>query len=478
MSPAQPASPPRAATRVALLPALCIALALGAPGFAQTNTPAIPQLPLRPVIDFLPNTLDWRVADLTFETAARQLDAARAAAGLSLSGGGSYAYNARNVGGTVTDAGNLIVSVNASLTLLPWSPVFDGVRSAARNVQRAALDRADTRNTLALNATTLYYQTRVAVVDLELARANEDLAATQLRNAQVQLQNGQINRDAFAGVQRGVDNARANTLAVQNALQITRIGFFNAINQAPREVGLSDAPMEQALPAGALDVLVQSALSRRSDVLKARSRVDDATDALNNAGRDRWLPVANVNVGVGQFSSSQIQTGPSVNAGVNLQSGSVTSSLSVPLVTPTLPANQPSGTTFTLSAQVTVPVLAPGADARINTARSALETAQAALEATARGADLDVRSRYNDAQTAGARLTVARTALNAARQAFDTAQIRNTNGLNTAVDVETARIAARQAERDLENATVQQLLSVYRLQIALGTFALAPAAAQ
>lgn len=441
--------------------------------WAQQSASATPQLPLQPVINFLPNTLDWRVADLTLETASRQFDAARAAAGLSLSGGGSYAYNARNVGGTVTDAGNLVLSVNASLTVLPWSAVFDNVRATGRNLQRAALDRADTRNTLALNTVTLYFQTRVAIQDLEIARANEALAAQQLKNAQVQLQNGQINRDAFANVQRALDNAKANTLAVQNSLQITRIGFFNAINQPVQEVALSDAPAELPLPSGAVDALVQAALARRSDVLKARSRVDDASDALGSAQRDRWLPVANVNVGVGEFAG-QTQTGPNVSAGLNFQSGALTSSVSMPVVTPTVPSTTPTGTTFTLSAQFTVPVLAPGADARVATAQVALETARSALEATARGADLDVRQRYNDAVSAAARLTVARTGLQAARQALETAQVRNANGLNTALDVESARIAVRQAERDAENATLAQVVAVYRLQIALGTFALAP----
>lgn len=444
-----------------------LTLALCGAATAQTA----PQLPLQPVLEFMPNTLDWRVADLNLETAARQLDAARAAAGLNVAGGGRYDYSNRNVGGVNTDGGNLVVSVNASLTVLPWGPAFDAVRTATRSFERAALDRTDARNLIYLNAITLYYSTRIAIQDLELARASEALSATQLKNADAQLKNGVINRDAYLNIQRASEAARVATLTAKNALEITKIGFFNAINQPVRDdVVLATAPAALALPQGNLEALLSSALTRRSDVLKAKSRVDDAEDALKNASRDRLLPASSVSVGIGQFAG-QTQTGASVNAGLNLQSGVVTSSASLPVVYPALPPNAQIGTTFTLSAQLSLPLLAPSSDARIASAAASLESAKAGLESAQRGADLDMRQRYNDALSAGARLGVASIGAQNAKLAAATAQTRFEAGLNTALDVESAKLTQRQSERDLESAVAAQVNAVYRLQNALGIFA-------
>ena len=446
---------------------VALSLTLFSAAFAQTA----PQLPLQPVLEFMPNTLDWRVADLNLETAVRQLEAARAAAGLNVAGGGRYDYSNRNVGGVNTDGGNLVVSVNASLTVLPWGPAFDAVRTATRSFERAALDRTDARNLIYLNAITLYYSTRIAIQDLELARGSETLSATQLRNADAQLKNGVINRDAYLNIQRAFEAARVTTLTAKNALEITKIGFFNAINQPVRDdVVLVTAPVELALPQGSIETLVQTALTRRSDVLKAKSRVEDAEDALSNANRDRLLPASSVNVSIGQFAG-QTQTGASVSAGLNLQSGVVTSSASLPVVYPALPAGVQTGTTFTLSAQLSLPLLAPSSDARIASATASVESAKAGLESARRGADLDVRQRYNDALSAAARLGVAKIGVQNAKLALETAQTRFAAGLNTALDVESAKLSQRQSERDLESAVSLQVNAVYRLQNALGAFA-------
>jgi outer membrane protein len=177
---------------------------------------------------------------------------------------------------------------------------------------------------------------------------------------------------------------------------------------------------------------------------------------------------------VGQYVG-QTQTGVAFSAGINLQTGTASVNGSYPLVYPVDPGvNIPKATTFTLSASISLPIIAPSSDANIATAQTSLEAARTALESTRRSAVLDVRQKYNDAVTAKAKLGVFRAALQAAQQTFETAKTRNANGTNTAIDLETARIAARQAERDLESALVNQVLSVYRLQNALGTLKLVP----
>jgi outer membrane protein TolC len=451
-------------------PNVLTALTLGVL-FAVSGTLAQTQvIGLGDALKALPNALDWRSADLTYETAQRNLESAQAAAGIQVSGGTKYDFSQR-IDANAQAQNALQVSATASANVLPWSSAAAQIRLAERAFERAGLDRLDARNTLAINLVNQYFTVRGAEIDLELAGANEKLSESQLRVATAQLAAGQISRETFLSAQRGLENARSNTLNVRSAREIARLNLFNTLGQPPSEATASDAPGELETPKENVDALLQTGLERRTDVLKALSRLHDAEDTLAAAQLNRYLPPTSVTVGVGQFAG-QTQTGASLSAGINLQSGTASLSGSYPLVAPDPGTNVPKATTFTLSASISLPIIAPSSDANINTAQTSLEAARTALESTRRSAALDVRQKYNDALTAKARLGVSKTALQAAQQSFETAKTRNAAGTNTAIDLETARIATRQAERDLESALVNQLLSVYRLQNALGNLKL------
>jgi outer membrane protein len=457
---------PRPSTVLALL-ALGVLTVLSG-GQAQTQG-----IGLNDALKALPNALDWRSADLTYATAQRNLEAAQAAAGFQVSGGTKYDFSQRI--DTNSQAQNALqVSATASANVLPWSSAAAQIRLAERAFERAGLDLLDTRNTLAINLVNQYFTARGANIDLDLATANEKLAEAQVRVATAQLSAGQISREAFLTVQRNLETARSNTLTASSAREIARLNLFNTLNQAPNEASLNDAPTELETPKESVDALIQASLERRADVQKALSRVRDAEDTLSAAQLNRYLPPTSLTLGVGQYAG-QTQTGLAFSAGINIQSGMASVNTSYPLVYPADPnVNIPKATTFTLSASISLPIIAPSSDANISTAQTSLEAARAALESTRRSAVLDLRQKYNDAVTAKARLGVFRAALQAAQQTFETAKTRNANGTNTALDLETARIAVRQAERDLETGMVNQVLSVYRLQNALGTLKLVP----
>jgi outer membrane protein len=421
----------------------------------------------------LPNALDWQSANLTYATAQRNLEAAQAAAGLQVSGGSKYDFSQRI--DTNAQAQNALqISATASANVLPWSSAAAQIRLAERAFERAGLDLLDTRNTLAINLVNQYFTARGADIDLELASANEKLAESQVRVATAQLALKQISFEASLTVQRNLETARSNTLTARSTREIARLDLFNTLGQAPNEASLNDAPTELETPKEAVEALIQTGLERRADVQKALSRLHDAEDTLSAAQVSRYVPPTSLTVGVGQYAG-QTQTGVAFSAGINIQTGTASVNGSYPLVYPVDPSvNIPKATTFTLSASISLPIIAPSSDANIATAQTSLEAARTALESTRRSAALDLRQKYNDAVTAKARLGVFRAALQAAQQTFETAKTRNANGTNTALDLETARIAARQAERDLETGMVNQVLSVYRFQNALGTLKLVP----
>jgi outer membrane protein TolC len=411
----------------------------------------------------LRETPDWRLADLNFDSAQRSLDAARASAGLNLSAGGRFDTSLRTDGGTSADP-NASVSVTLSANLLPWSPAHDQIRSAERSLERAALDRRDTRNSLVLSTVSTYFTARTAELSLALARATEALSEARLRVAKAQQQNGQITLSALLDAQRALETARSDSLSARNSLEINlaQLGLVAGTK-------LSTAPQALDLPQGTPEALIQAAWLNRSDVQKAISRLRDAEDTLANAQRDRWLPNANLSLGFGSLSPTGQLGSPSVNTSINLQNGTATVTGQVPVT-----SSNVNATGISLGVTASFPILAPSNDARINTAQAALEVAKAALESARRAAALDVVQRLSDASTAQTRLAVSRSALETAKKNLETAAARNQAGLNTTIDLESARVGVLQAERDLDNALAAQMIAVYRLQNAIGTLDLVP----
>lgn len=439
-------------TRLLFLPVL---LALAPPVWGQG-------LRLEAALANLPAAPDWRSADLTYESAVRQLEAAYAATGLQLRGGSDYGLSKNlDTGAAANQSLNLTASLSANV--LPWSSLSDQIRSAQRALERAALDRRDSRNTLYVNAVNQYLSARLAATDLELAQAGERQAEAQLRVAQAQRQAGQITQETLLTSQRNLENAQATRLQAAGTLENARLTLWNTLGVAPSTGSLTTAIPEANLPADPLERLIAQASERRSDVQRALSRLRDAEDALGNARRDRLMPEGSVRLGVGQASAQNDVW--SLSAGLNFN-GTASLNADYPIV-----RGQTTGTPstqFTLSATVSLPIIAPSADSRIASAETSLNLVRQSYEIARKAAELDIRQRYNEAATAKARVEVARTGVATSTQAEGTAQARSKAGLNTALEVEAARIARLQAERDLEQALVNLHIAVLRLQNATG----------
>ncbi|HEU4742318.1 MAG TPA: TolC family protein [Meiothermus sp.] len=427
---------------------LSILLALAPPVLAQ-NAP----LNLNDALRALPNSPDWRSADLAYESAVRSLEAAQAASGFKLTTGGSS---------TLSQNSTLTLSSTASVGVLPWSPTQDAIRSAQRALERAALTRRDARNTLYINLTTQYFNLRQAANDLAIAQATLALRERQLQVTQARNQAGSATLSDVLEAQQNLDTARSNLVSATGALAIARITLAGTLGVNPQNLGqATTAPSEPELPSGTLEALVQQAYAYRSDVLKAQSQLQDAQDSLASAQRDRLIPDSSLSVAYGGGSSSAA----SVSAGLNFKSGNASLSGSLPLVT-SASSQTPS---WSLNLSASFPVFDPVSEAKINSAQTALNAAQQALDAARRAAELDVRQKYQALQTAKASVAAAKTALEAANQTLRTAQARLEAGTGTALDVQSAQVNQQQASRNLESATVQAQLAALALQNALGT---------
>ena len=104
----------------------------------------------------------WQSADLTYRAAQLALDSARVRAGLAL-GMGADSSLTKIPWDDGEWQGNATLNVSASLSVLPWSPARDAVRSAERALAAAAVDLRNSRATLTVQASQAFAGARSAV---------------------------------------------------------------------------------------------------------------------------------------------------------------------------------------------------------------------------------------------------------------------------------------------------------------------------
>ncbi len=407
---------------------------------------------LEQVLKRLPQSLEWQVIDQTFLVAQHNFESSLAAAGLRLVVGADVSNNTNT--GTGVNNATYKVNATASLPLLPWASQFDDIRKAERTFARAKLDVRDSRNTLFIGVNTQYFNLRVAALDLELASNTLILRENQLKTALTQRSNNQITLEQFATSQQNLESAKISANQAENTLELNQQTLANTLDQIELSLAISSPPTPAALLP--LENLLKTALIDRTDTQKAIYALRDAEDNLTIAQRDRWLPASSINLGVSD-------SGANLNTSLNLQTGSL--SIGGSYQPPTTPS---TGTTISISASISLPVIAPTGDARITSAQTALNSAKQNLERSKKSAELDVRQKYSETQNAIRRIELSKKALENAKNAFSTTQTRVNAGSQTKNDLETSRLAMQQAERDLENTIVTAYVAWLRLENSLG----------
>jgi outer membrane protein TolC len=426
-------------------------------------------LTLAAVLEALPRSAAWRASDQGVEAARRGVDAARGAA-FGLSVGGDAGRSALASPGNpelngVQWSGN--VGATATLAVAPWSPVFDAVRGAERALKRAELDRMEARAGLTLEVVNRYFEARAAQASLEVSAGGVRLADARLRIARSQLALRTGTLEGVSAAEAALQSARAADAAATQGATVLRRALLLALGLPDADVTLPSVPVTRTVPTfAALQAALPASLARRVDVQRAVLAVDDANDALLIASRERWLPQASLNLSVGGAGANGQPGGAGANASLNLQNGTLS-----------LGANYnfapPSATQFTVSVNLGVGVIAPGADNRTRAAASALEAAQSNLIVARTNAEADILRAYATAASGAAQVGVAQSNLTLNQQRASDAERRLTLGVTTELERDLAALNTLQAERDLETARVNALLAALRLEIALGNTDLA-----
>jgi outer membrane protein len=430
---------------------------------SQALAQQTPGLSLETALKSLPSAPAYNVAELTVQSAQRQLETAQAGAGFNLTANGAY-NTSRTDGiapenlppGTQLSTSSGSVSATAGLTVLPWSPAFDSVRAAERQLERANIDRLEARSQLAAQVIKQYFDLKLAASDLELARNNVKLAKSRLDIANAQLEAGVGTREGVLTAKQGLEASTANERAATNDLELKRRSLSITLGTNITTTELTTAVPEVNLKDNALETGLPTALKRRGDILKAISQVNDATDSLESARRDRLVPDIGLNLQYGGVAQNGDAAGARVSGDLNFKTGQVS-------LTPGYGFGSTSvGSRVSLGANIAIPIIAPSNDTKISSAENQLALAQHNLESVRINAELDVRTQYAAAQAAAAQVEVARAGLLSAQEKNANAEKRLTAGLGTVIDRETAKLANAQAERDLEFARLNVVSAVVR----------------
>lgn len=436
---------------------LTVGQAQTAPPPASTPVPSPQQqqaapLTLGRVLTLLRTSPGWQSADLTYRAAQLALDSARTRAGLSLSVGADSSV-VRVPWDTGEWKGSATLNVSAALSVLPWSPAREAVRSAERALAAAAVELRGSRASLTVQAAQAFAGARSAVTGLAQAEAQLALSARLRAVADEQRAQNLITQEAVLERQAALESAAAaRDQAARGvagaAAQLTRV----LGRPLPLPTALSGlGPLPTLTPAGDLNALLARALNTRPEIARAEVALADAQAALATARRNARLPDLTAGVRAGQLGDGQGGAGRVVGGSLNSQTGVLGVQASVPLKDT---GDLPSGVALSLSGTYT---LLGGAGAgEVAQAAQGVQQAQLGLDTARQGVELDVRTRLSGYQDELGGLTSLQTALTRAQTALDSARARVDAGLATPLDVAQAELGVLGARNavDAQNAAV------------------------
>ncbi len=427
-------------------------------GVAQAQTSRLTLLEAQKALERHPLAV---AAQRGVETAQRGVDLARGATGLNLSIGADA--NRSQVSSSTPELNGtqfgIQFNLSASAAILPWSPAWDGVRAAERNVLLAKWQQKDVLNSLKLELQARFVEALRASTDKRLAERGLVLALEQERVTRDRVTQRTASQENLLSAERASLQAKNTQQLTLRFEALARKSLFLLLSQPDARQTLIAEP-NQVLSSDIENLLI--GLENRSDVRRARLSVTEAEDGLQIAQRDRWFPVSSLTLSVGGVNAQGQPSGTSASFQVNFQQGVLAGGGSY------APWNVAAGTTFTLQASISLPILAPSNEARVGIAQTNIELTKANFENTLRNAELEVRRAHLNLETTILQIGVAeRGVLIAERKLLD-AQTRVQNGLVIQLEVDAAQLATEQANQELNNAQFAASLAAMQLDAALG----------
>lgn len=440
------------------------------PVSTSTPTPAtVPLTSLNAVLDRLRQSPGWRAADLSYRAAQLSLDSARSRAGLSLSVGGTAALvRVPWEGGEWQSSGT--VTLSAGISVLPWSPALEAVRSAERALGVAATELRSARASLTLQAAQAYAGARGAAQALALADAQVALSTRLLAVTQAQRAQNLVPEESLLAGQGTLAQAQAAQAQAARGVQSAAQSLARLLGAAVTLPGTAAefAPLPtlgDAAAGGAPDeaTLIARAGAARPEITRARAGLADARAALEAARRDAALPDLTAAVQAGQLSDAQGNPGRLVSGSLNFKTGVLGAQVNLPLRDP---GEIPSGVALSLSGSFGL--LGSGRPQASAQAQLGAQQAELALDTARLGVELEVRTRLTELQDARGAVSALQLARQRAELNLQSARARLDAGLGTAPEVAQAELNVAQAAQALDRAAQDVALAALALAQATG----------
>jgi outer membrane protein TolC len=343
--------------------------------------------------------------------------------------------------------------------------IFDGGRIQA-TVQRAKASALNavgavgtTRNNLAYNVATAFYE-QLRQEKLVAQRQGEvNLAQQQLAMIQAQVDAGTVARSDVQSVQVNLSQAQFDLVTAQNDLQVaqTKLRQSMGLGRGPalnlQEPEISEAVIPAAAPDKSTFTLPPMPALPQVAPLKS---LEEYLARARQLRPDLLQASANVDQSEAQLSLAKIAQRPqiSVSAGYNIE----------PL--------EPQNRGITFGAGVSIPIFDGGgrkADERA--AEDDLKASKIRLSQLQKDVAADVQTSYVDVSGEVQRIKNARALVESARTNFQTASEKYQLGLGIVLDVVNAQTQLFSAQTSLTQALYDYQLALANLDRAVGRFA-------
>lgn len=325
----------------------------------------------------------------------------------------------------------------ASQRLLDFKALND-LRAANENVRAAQLSYQDARELVTLVVANEYLLALAAQARVEAAQAQLATAQTLFKQTQDLKNNGVVAGIDLLRAQVQMQTRQQRLIALQNEAERSKLTLARVIGiPMGQAIQLVDAMPEAPAPPIPVEVAIERALQQRNDLLRAKSIVR-AAELNKRAQESQYLPSVRLDGDYGTLGRA-----PGSSHG-----------------------------TFTAAATLNIPIFNGGRyRADVQTADIELERRKAELSDVAARVEQEVRTAFMDVESAGAQVTVAKSAVDLAAQQLTQAQDRFSAGVAGSLDVVESEQAVTEANENLISA-------LYASNVAKATLAHATGSAE
>ena len=325
----------------------------------------------------------------------------------------------------------------ASQRLLDFKALND-LRSANENVRAAQLSYQDARELVTLVVANEYLLALAAQARVDAAQAQLATAQTLFKQTQDLKNNGVVAGIDLLRAQVQMQARQQRLIALKNEAEKSKLTLARVIGiSTGQAIQLADAMPEAPAPPIPVDVAIERALQQRNDLLRAKSIVR-AAELNKRAQASQYLPSVRLDGDYGTLGRA--------------------------------PGN--SHGTFTAAATLNIPIFNGGRyRADVQAADVELERRKAELSDVEARVEHEVRTAFMDVESAGAQVTVAKSAVDLAAQQLTQAQDRFAAGVAGSLDVVESEQAVTEANENLISA-------LYASNVAKATLARATGSAE